>query len=120
MDETLQEIREFKTKFEEFEINNEKSHMLIILHILRDTYESDQSDTTGETLGLISLWMGLISLFIVALLEGIISQLIGKCILIVFFVSGLFILILNFKYLTKSRKHAEEINSLILKFTSEF
>ena len=120
MNETLEEIRKFRTEFEEFENKNESSHMLLLLHISRDAYNSDSSDTTGETLGLLSLWMGLISLFIVALLEEIIPPLIGKYLLIGLIFLGLFILIFNFRLFLNSKKRAKEINSFIEEITSDY
>ena len=120
MNETLEEIRKFRTEFEEFENKNESSHMLLLLHISRDAYNSDSSDTTGETLGLLSLWMGLISLFIVALLEEIIPPLIGKYLLIGLIFLGLFILIFNFRLFLNSKKRAKEINSFIEEITSNY
>jgi len=118
MKETSEEIRDFKNRFEEFAKNNDSSHAILLGHILREASNSNSSATTGETLGFISIFMGLISLLIVGIIEGTISPLIGKYLVFVFFVGALVISIFNFKNYLNNRKQAKEINSFIQEIIS--
>ena len=120
MKEIPEQIGYVRTVFEEFEKKNEASHALLLAHILRDECNSNSSDSLAETLGLSSLFMGMISLFVVAVLEGILSPLLVKYFIILLFGGILFIFFINFKYYLKNRKQAKKISSLIEEITSNY
>lgn len=113
MDTIIEKIEILHDDFENFKKTSLDYQSLIFLHIMRETYSSNKSNSFGNVVAFTSLYLGMISLFLVAVLEDILPPRYRAISLIILCLYTALIVIFNIRDFRINSRKTIEINKLI-------